>query len=1335
MYLNLAFLSLAAASFLCVCCASPVEDPEHTLNALYPRAPATFTHPGVLLNKAQLDFIKSKVAAGAQPWSNAYSAMLADPLASSTRQPSPFQTVACGSSSMNPGDGCHEEREDALAAYANALAWYISGTKSYATKAITYMNTWAKTIKDHTASNAPLQTGWSGASWARAAEIIRYSNAGWLTNDISAFETMLRNIYLPEIIGGSKSNGNWELVMMEAAQGIAVFLNDKSSYDKAMNIFASRAPAYVYLTTDGSCPKSAPINGFTTCSQVEDYWGQYSFPQNGIAQETCRDFVHTGYGISSMSHIAETSKIQGTDLWTTDVGTRIRYALGFHSQFELGTAVPSWLCGGSVDLKGGRSDFEITEVGYNALHNRLGIAMTNTGTLTNQNRPARGDLIRSMGDMDGINRARIILEAVRLASSTEVSSLQQLIAREPETLHAELVLRILLTYLPESTEPAHYIALLQQLALGAVHKPSQPSLHRVQPGKELSDAEALHQVRKIHLLPIAEERDVQAGCTDQLTLFLVHQARKIDAETGSIPEVQQLLEPFVDRDPYLRTWLISNLLPLRRLDYEYYPQNEDVYTLEAFEKLEGRPAIDALLSRSYRDGVPEKQQVARDIRGIVGPWIYGGSSRKRRKTYHDRRRNSRTAPKFPEQSTGPQEDEAVADWSEVNEWVLDLAARDFVEAADTIEQWDGPSDVDYDGYGDIEKLNDDVLRGLAKQYARTGLAAIYAVTETSHSILEGSHVVLKKLARQSDLPAPSELDDPQAPSVLDLTQAYLDQLTEVHLLHNALLRLDNPLTCPEQTSLSLTSLILSSCLLFQKLARPRSSRKLLIMALFGRREEHMEELHKTLQKVPFRTREENAWAEVRQWVLWLRDWQYQDDDKASHDRERSLGVFCKIKRVDVEIELLKAFLRASCYNLAVNVYCMSGGRPIPDDILEQVVLSVAMSFYDGASNGNRTRGGIRKASEMYSHFPDSESFEEANALLAATHSMSFYSLTLQHGVPFQPVNIRATKDPLSLIGKVLEQNPRSYTKLDDLIDIGQNLIRARHGLVPRRDLPSSKETGQAASTHTLDQQLSDSSRRITSMAIEAALSENDFDTAYSYIINRLSPTLPSSQTDTSAPPPNSKTTSEDDISWRAAYLAGRFSPSKTTLTLHRLEQRLELLSLSLLLAPSSNLPEILNVWRAAEADLIALLAREAAEEDQWNRRGDQHKSALPGDFAPSAAELNKELDRAANQRPRRLSRATANAANEEAPMGLFDVARGAAKAFSKNAFPLKAGAATTTSSTGEGKAKERPLSMASDSGSEKGERVRKRDLVANAVTGGLASGIGWVIGAPPQGKS
>lgn len=166
---------------------------------------------------------------------------------------------------------------------------------------VSYMNAWAQTIKDHTNSNAPLQTGWSGASWARAAEIIRHTYSGWAAKDIAAFETMLKNVYLPKLLVGSQNNGNWELVMMEAALGISVFLEDKSSYDAAMGTALSRIPAYVYLTSDGPYPKAAPGSGFTTKEQIIKFWqGQSTYPESGIAQETCRDFVHTGYGIASM---------------------------------------------------------------------------------------------------------------------------------------------------------------------------------------------------------------------------------------------------------------------------------------------------------------------------------------------------------------------------------------------------------------------------------------------------------------------------------------------------------------------------------------------------------------------------------------------------------------------------------------------------------------------------------------------------------------------------------------------------------------------------------------------------------------------------------------------------------------------------------------------------------------------------------------------------------------------------------------------------------------------------------------------------------------------------
>ena len=348
-------------------------------------APATFTHPGVLLGRSQLDSIRTKVNAGTQPWKSAYDQMMGHSLASLTRAAKPRAVVECGPYS-NPNNGCTDERQDALAAYTMALAWYVTRDSRYAQKAIEIMDAWSAVIKDHTNSNAPLQTGWAGSVWPRAAEIIRYTYTGW--PNVNRFATMLRTVYLPKVINGSNSNGNWELSMMEAAVGISVFLEDRTSYDKAITKFRGRVPAYVYLSTDGALPKGAPGSGLDTRDELVNYWqGQTTFV-TGLTQETCRDFTHTGYGISAISHVAETSKIQGENLYP-EVGERLRQALGFQSKYQVGAAVPSWLCGGSLNLGLG----PITEVGFNELHNRQGIAMTNTQTLTEQQRPAGTNLL------------------------------------------------------------------------------------------------------------------------------------------------------------------------------------------------------------------------------------------------------------------------------------------------------------------------------------------------------------------------------------------------------------------------------------------------------------------------------------------------------------------------------------------------------------------------------------------------------------------------------------------------------------------------------------------------------------------------------------------------------------------------------------------------------------------------------------------------------------------------------------------------------------------------------------------------------------------------------
>jgi hypothetical protein len=382
-----ALLLAAVSSLLLGALAAPAAHSAPTPSAPVPSAaaslaPAAFVHPGVTVSRSQLDFARTQVLAGAQPWKGAFDQLLASKYADLGRTPKPRAVVECGSYS-NPNYGCTDEREDAIAAYTDALAWYVTRDERYAKKAIQLMDAWSAVVQDHTNSNAPLQTGWAGSTWPRAAEIVKYTYSGGWPN-AGRFATMLRNVYLPEVVNGSNSNGNWELSMMEAAVGISVFLEDRASYDRAMATFRTRTAAYVYLASDGDQPKTVPSQHLDTRDKIVKYWQGQSTFVTGLTQETCRDFVHTGYGISAISHVAETSRIQGQDLYGTDVGERLRQALGFQAKYELGAAVPSWLCGGSLTLGLG----PVTEVGYNALHNRLGIAMTNTQSLTQRNRPA-----------------------------------------------------------------------------------------------------------------------------------------------------------------------------------------------------------------------------------------------------------------------------------------------------------------------------------------------------------------------------------------------------------------------------------------------------------------------------------------------------------------------------------------------------------------------------------------------------------------------------------------------------------------------------------------------------------------------------------------------------------------------------------------------------------------------------------------------------------------------------------------------------------------------------------------------------------------------------------
>ncbi|KAL4975000.1 Sec39 domain-containing protein [Aspergillus desertorum] len=943
-----------------------------------------------------------------------------------------------------------------------------------------------------------------------------------------------------------------------------------------------------------------------------------------------------------------------------------------------------------------------------------------------------------MAGSTSLSGAHAIILATHFCATGNPAFLPQLQARFPDTLTTERLLRIVLTFLPEITEPKDYVPVLQTLVDGPVSGLNSDDIE-ILPVKDLSEAAARKRVRKIRLLPLRYPGDEDTqDSTDLLTIFLIHRAHRIDSETSLQPLILDLLLPFYQRSPILRTWLVSCLLPLLRLNYEYYPNQNKSCSVETLNSLDDQTAINILLSMA---GTRKNDtDLIRNLRGLVGPWMYGSNRPRRQCFSHTARRNSVSS-----SQTNANKDVVTSGWEYVNEWLLSRSSADPEAVVNAFINWDGPEDVDFGGYvGEEEKLTSDQSKQLRYRYGQTCLAVIYQSPEIS---LDGSIRVLERVGNILGLDESLFIasDSSALPSV-EFDASPIQSASRATLFQNTLLAPTNPLTYPSTSSVLFISGLLFSMRVLKELGLSIPCRTAANICLHSNRDMQLYELRGMMASIA-QSRSGKDWRTVRQKLLWLRGWKAETERTAESERSCH-GLFYRVPLDTLEAEILKLLLEVKEYDLAVDIFIKSSSALNPVQVEDAVKESI-FAAYDNASNGNKSRGRMQKAYEILQafqpHFPESTSLRKIQALISATHALSFYSLTLQHGVPFQPVSIRVHPDPLSLIEKVLDQNPRSYTKLDDLLYIGRNLVLA--GFPPRpADDTNSHSHYTRPPVLTQDDALITAERRIMSLAISSALSSDDFGTAYSYILTRLTPRT-SSATFCLTSPSGPK----DDITWRAVYNAGRYRPthspsSSTPLPLYtqitHLSQRMELLSLALILAPIPDpLPEILGAWRRADEELSLLRARESDEEDAWDTRGDRTATTtlLPGGFNPPDTE--QDVFETKQQQARRAARAAHHNRLDsgEAPMGLFEVARGAARALHRNVnskFPLP----TPTPASASASSSISLIDRASEddcedpnggNGDSDAGRVRKRDVVSNMVTGGLASGIGWVLGAQP----
>jgi len=328
---------------------------------------AQLVHPGMLHSKAELDFLKKKIKAGAEPWNSLFKQLQADDHAKPEWKAKPIADVIRGPYN-NPNIGAGDLGNDSQAAYIQSLEWALTGEKQYAEKSIEILNAWSSTLKSISGSDMQLLAGITGYKFCNAAEIIRHTSKFWEEKDQLQFETMLRTIYYPLVKNyRPQANGNWDASMIVTTMCIGIFTDDADMYHGAVEY-----------------AKNGHSNG-----AIPNY-----IRESGQCQESGRDQQHTQLGLGYVGDYCEVAWKQGDDLYGA-FNNRLAAGIEYTARYNLGEDVEfkplpdlfgknAW----EVISDKGRGKFRpIYEKIYHHYHDLKGLEMKYTGMVLEKIRP------------------------------------------------------------------------------------------------------------------------------------------------------------------------------------------------------------------------------------------------------------------------------------------------------------------------------------------------------------------------------------------------------------------------------------------------------------------------------------------------------------------------------------------------------------------------------------------------------------------------------------------------------------------------------------------------------------------------------------------------------------------------------------------------------------------------------------------------------------------------------------------------------------------------------------------------------------------------------------
>ncbi|MCR5754863.1 MAG: discoidin domain-containing protein [Acetatifactor sp.] len=319
-----------------------------------------FTHPGIFANKENLDTMRQMIHEGYDPWFSAFEKFRDTSLASKE-----YVNSNQDRSHTYLGEA---DRQDANAAYAQAVMWWVTGDKDYFDKAIDIVRSYSESYDAELfATEQDGGYGWSADiitagmvfnKLTLAAEILRYATVevpyenAWTDVDTENYMRVLEMAY--PLYDRVDKWMNQTAFTFQAMIASAVFQDDPDMYETVIERATVNSQAQWHLA-GGSIKWQARLVD-TTITLEDFYDGDDNLtlvhPAEPIVQwaEMGRDQPHSQAGIALLSSVAQTAYIQGTkvnedgQIMTDGTGTnlfdflddRLCKGANYYYQYNLG---------------------------------------------------------------------------------------------------------------------------------------------------------------------------------------------------------------------------------------------------------------------------------------------------------------------------------------------------------------------------------------------------------------------------------------------------------------------------------------------------------------------------------------------------------------------------------------------------------------------------------------------------------------------------------------------------------------------------------------------------------------------------------------------------------------------------------------------------------------------------------------------------------------------------------------------------------------------------------------------------------------------------------------